>query len=958
MQRLKHGFVGRRGVRAELLRRWFGGQRLLVVTGLGGLGKTALCTEVLGRLAEEGARLLALDGRSAGQALDPVAGLWRQVQAAEQGDAWNTALANLQRDGLGGAVLAAAVAALAERVGNLVLYLDDAESLQVPLGAGELGQWRDAELAAFWRGLCALTRPGGPVTVLVSARYASDDLPTTAHLSLPPMRDMDLVRLLRWFPTLGRLPAADIAWLAPRLDGHPRTVEWLDALAGERVEALRPPSGPWTPRSWRTDVLEPVLPDVKVRIDADLLLPQVIAAAGVPAREHLGRCSLLQAPAPWGAVLAVEHAAGTGRRLGALGLLSPYQPPRGDESYWAPHRMVAEAVAAVCNAPPQPAHAALGAFFARAFDERRSIEPAELAEGAVHHLLAAGQADAAWPVAQPMVMALRDAGRDREALVQVQRVLAGEPTSEALGNCLTFRVQLELRAGVQSEDTAHPEKPWLERRQEDLARAEGLVALGGQNFVVHELAKLLRHGCDLGGAARAFERSLAISARVLGTEEHPDVAASMHELALLLHAQGDLGGAKTTLERALAIQIKVYGTEQHPSVATSLHSLAGVLKDQGDLGGATTKLERSLAISAKVFGTEQHPAIAASLYSIASVLKAQGDLGGAKTKLERALAIQLEVYGTEQHPDIAAALHSLVRVLEAQGDLGGAIIQLERLLHVEHGIFRTRDHCSTCITEVHLAQLLATQGHRERAVELLQHALEVFTRQLPPGHPTTQQAQQILAETMELPGQKAEPYVMHALVACGTVSIRPARLQRIAFRVLLYAHAKVLMPLLLRTGEAQGAPGLVVDAPEQLARSGGAPPRLAEDWPGIIEWLGELRRGFGSDALALIARLPRRDDGIDVHALAQQGQEFPEPDDNAWQALFDEAMAVARAPNRDELQAELPLWTHAARSMLQRKDGEDSVSLAHTLVATFPEQRDTLLAAWADVLTDAQRAHL
>jgi hypothetical protein len=71
--------------------------------------------------------------------------------------------------------------------------------------------------------------------------------------------------------------------------------------------------------------------------------------------------------------------------------------------------------------------------------------------------------------------------------------------------------------------------------------------------------------------------------------------------------------------------------------------------------------------------------------------------------------------------------------------------------------------------------------------------------------------------------------------------------------------------------------------------------------------------------------------------------------------LFDEAMAAARAPNLDEL---LPLWTHAARAMLQRRDGGDSVSLARTLVAALPEQRDTLLAAWAAVLTDAQRTHL
>jgi tetratricopeptide (TPR) repeat protein len=725
VQRLKHGFVGRRAVRAELLRRWLGGQRLLVVTGLGGLGKTALCTEFLGRLAEKGARLLALDGRSAGQMLDPVAGLWRQVQAAAQGDPWNTALANLQRNGLGGAVLAAAVAALVERVGNLVLYLDDAESLQVSLGAGELGRWRDAELAAFWRGLSALTRPGGMVTVLASARYAPDDLPTEAHVSLPPMRDMDLVRLLRWFPTLGRLPAADVAWLAPRLDGHPRTVEWLDALAGERVKAQQPPSGPWTPRSWRTDVLEPVLPDVKVRIDADLLLPQVIVAAGVPAREHLGRCSLLQAPAPWGAVLAVEHETGTGRRLGALGLLSPYQPPGGDEPYWAPHRMVAEAVAAVWKALPQPAHAALGAFFARAFDEHRG---AELAEGAVHHLLAAGQADAAWPVAHRLTLVLRNAGRDREALAQVQRVLAGEPTGETLGTCLTFQVQLELRAGVQSEDAVHPKKPWLERRKEDLSRAERLVALEGQNLVLHERANLFRHVGDLEGAAHVLERALAICTKAFGTEDHRDVAASLHQLAGVLHAQGDLDGAKKMLERALAIKAKVFGTEYHPDVAASLHALAGVLQAQGDLNGAKKRIERALAIDAKVFGTEDHPDIAASLHVLANVLQTQGDLDGAKKKIERALAISTKAFGTEDHPDVAASLYSIAGVLQAQGDLDGAKKKLEHALAIFAKVFGTEDHPDVAASLHTLAGVLRAQGDLDGAKKKLERALAIFAK--------------------------------------------------------------------------------------------------------------------------------------------------------------------------------------------------------------------------------------
>lgn len=43
--------------------------------------------------------------------------------------------------------------------------------------------------------------------------------------------------------------------------------------------------------------------------------------------------------------------------------------------------------------------------------------------------------------------------------------------------------------------------------------------------------------------------------------------------------------------------------------------------------------------------------------------------------------------------------------------------------------------------------------------------------------------------------RKAAPYVLHTLGACGTVLMQPTRLQRIAFRVLLYAQAKSLMPL-------------------------------------------------------------------------------------------------------------------------------------------------------------------
>ncbi|HEY4564713.1 MAG TPA: CHAT domain-containing protein, partial [Thermoanaerobaculia bacterium] len=109
IQRLRFGFVGRRKERAEALLRWHRGQRQLVVLGLGGLGKTALCTELAPLLARDlkpgGAPILAFDGRHAGAQPNPVLALWQEVQAAVSGDAWSQTLADLQRDGVTGEAL-------------------------------------------------------------------------------------------------------------------------------------------------------------------------------------------------------------------------------------------------------------------------------------------------------------------------------------------------------------------------------------------------------------------------------------------------------------------------------------------------------------------------------------------------------------------------------------------------------------------------------------------------------------------------------------------------------------------------------------------------------------------------------------------------------------------------------------------------------------------------------------
>ena len=70
-----------------------------------------------------------------------------------------------------------------------------------------------------------------------------------------------------------------------------------------------------------------------------------------------------------------------------------------------------------------------------------------LADRAAAHLVRAGNGNVAWPPTQSAVMVLRDAGRFREALERVNRVLAAKPKGHNLGLALTFSVHLNRRLG-------------------------------------------------------------------------------------------------------------------------------------------------------------------------------------------------------------------------------------------------------------------------------------------------------------------------------------------------------------------------------------------------------------------------------------------------------------------------------------------------------------------------------
>lgn len=195
---------------------------------------------------------------------------------------------------------------------------------------------------------------------------------------------------------------------------------------------------------------------------------------------------------------------------------------------------------------------------------------------------------------------------------------------------------------------------------------------------------------ELGNYAKALEyklKALDIRVRAL-PPEHPDLAASFNNVGL---TYGDLGDHEKALEylmQSLTIQEQVLPLE-HPDLATSYSNVGSTYRDMGDYARALEYQLKALSIREMVLPSV-HPDLAQSYRSIGSIYS---DLGDHRKALEyslKAMAIQERVLPAN-HPGIVYAYvnvgHSygyLDNYPSALGYLEKALAIAEKVLPPEH----------------------------------------------------------------------------------------------------------------------------------------------------------------------------------------------------------------------------------------------------------------------------------
>jgi hypothetical protein len=140
---------------------------------------------------------------------------------------------------------------------------------------------------------------------------------------------------------------------------------------------------------------------------------------------------------------------------------------------------------------------------------------------------------------------------------------------------------------------------------------------------MNNLAETRRALGDLDGARQRNQQILAGLHRMLG-EDHPYVLASMSNLAATMRDLGDLDGARQLHEQILAGYRQALG-DDHPDTLRSMNNLAETRRALGDLEGARQLHEQALAGYRRVLG-EDHPDTLRSMNNLTAIRRELGEL--------------------------------------------------------------------------------------------------------------------------------------------------------------------------------------------------------------------------------------------------------------------------------------------------------------------------------------------
>ncbi|MEU3854351.1 tetratricopeptide repeat protein [Streptomyces sp. NPDC029554] len=544
--RARHDFVGRRST----LRRLAGARPRVLLHGIGGVGKTSLAAELVRRFetATPDGVVVAVGGETAVEAI--LDELRRRLHArcvrddVERSDPLHELLRTLsdhERD------WRERLAATTRATVPLLLVLDNAED---NLDDGH--QVTDPDLPVFLR-TWAEHHPA-----VVTTRFPFP-VPGLETWHLGPLTWQETRKLIWRLPGVDALSPSEQRQVWTRLGGHPRSLEYLDALLrdgdgrfeelGARLRAALAERGSGQGELQRT------LDETGALIAQDVLLPELLTRLdeAPSARELLLGAAVYRLPVDR-AGLAWQLAAPPAEeeepaepeglddavaRLLHLGLLAP------TGSGYLVHRWTAAALARLAG-PHRltEAHRRAGAYWGRRCG--RTTDQAAYIGYALegrYHELAGGRVPEALEYTVLACHELDKAGQwAREERLRREALALAAPGTLRAAECLADLGGLDARRGRYSQAET--------RYRQALAAFEEMGAADRAGRTLHQLGLIAEHRGERAEAERLYRQSMAAKERI---GDRAGMAGTLHQLAGLAMDEGDDRRSERQYLEALAL---------------------------------------------------------------------------------------------------------------------------------------------------------------------------------------------------------------------------------------------------------------------------------------------------------------------------------------------------------------------------------------------------------------------
>jgi tetratricopeptide (TPR) repeat protein len=672
-------FVGRRHEQRVIRRALRDPERAgVLLHAIGGVGKSSLAAQVLQQLAAEGRLLVSVFGEVAPDTVLAEIGeqLWLYCMAKESDEEyqkseekhqksdeerrWRRVAVELKRPDLTWQERFRFLAQIVFTTLDVIVLLDNFED-----NLSEQQELKNDDLAAL---LALWASSPGRSQLFFTCRYPfrlpNDAQTRLESVHLGPLSLAETRKLVWRLDGLDALAPEELRRAYEEVGGHPRTLEYLDALlrggkarfddVEQRLKKALTQKGITDPGQWyrgTREQLDVALAEAVTFAADDILLDSLLASlANIPlASELLLGVSVYRVPVdeigvtwqvgeekeapgnPQSIKIVIPRGTGIARKtLEDLGLLAPVQLNEGAKLY-SVHRWTATALAkkAKDGSVLPRAHKRAACYWQwriQTVGKAQQQHIGELLEARYHYHQAA-QIDEAVAITQQVVSQL-----DTWGAWQWEEQLCRETLSWVPQRSIMAAFFLHQLGNVAQHKGAYDKA--LEWYSQSLVIRKELNDRAGIAVSLHNLGSIALHRGQHNEALERYQQSLAIRKEL---EDRAGMAASYHQLGMITQIRGGYDEALAWYSKSLSISEEL---GDRAGMAASYNQLGEVAQDRGTYDVAIQWYRKALVINEEL-GDRVNTAIA--YHNLGRVAQAKGAYNDALEWHRKSLIIKEEL---------------------------------------------------------------------------------------------------------------------------------------------------------------------------------------------------------------------------------------------------------------------------------------------------------------------------